>query len=122
MNLYVIIISLALAYYTLKNRSNINSDDINKLLRQTARWVTAAQQDQSPLIATLHANYAAGYLWALKDIADKDQIKRVTGINIDDVEKRVLATQDMTTRKVVKECPRYTGDIDPFMARIAGEA
>lgn len=113
---------MALAYYTLKNRSNVNPDDINKLLRQTARWVTAAQQDQSPLIATLHANYAAGYLLALKDIADKDQIKRVTGINIDDVEKRVLATQDMTTRKVVKECPRYTGDIDPFMAKIAGEA
>ena len=43
------------------------SKNINTLIRQAARWSVAAQQDESPIIALLHANYGAGYLWALKD-------------------------------------------------------
>ena len=50
-------------------------ENIQKLTRQAARWSTAAAQDDSPLIAVLHANYGAGYLWALKDIATAKQIK-----------------------------------------------
>ena len=56
-----------IAYYILNLTNCFGSrsthvENIQKLTRQAARWSTAAAQDESPLIAVLHANYAAGYL------------------------------------------------------------
>src|SRR5207237_6958 len=42
-------------------------EKVQILTRQAARWSTAASQDNNPLIAVLHANYGAGYLWAIHD-------------------------------------------------------
>lgn len=57
---------------------NRRKDELNKmintLVRQTSRWATASKQDINILIAVLHANYAAEYLWALKDIASDEEI------------------------------------------------
>lgn len=36
---------------------------ITKLIKQTARWSTAAAQDKSPLIYVLHATYRMGYIF-----------------------------------------------------------
>lgn len=47
-----------------------------KLIRQVARWSTAGKQDKNSMIAVLHANYGAGYLWALKDIIKMDIIEK----------------------------------------------
>ena len=47
---------------------------IRTLLRQSARWALASQQDKSPLIALLHANYGAGYLSLNK--SDNNRINR----------------------------------------------
>jgi hypothetical protein len=94
---------------------------ILKLVRQTARWATAAQQDQSPLVALLHANYAAGYLWALKDIATDTEINKVAGINLKQFEEHIVNVQDMTTKKVLKACPSFAGEVDLYLSTIAGE-
>jgi hypothetical protein len=94
---------------------------ISKLVRQTARWATAAQQDQSPLVALLHANYAAGYLWALKDIATDTEINKVAGINLKQFEEHIVNVQDMTTKKVLKACPSFAGEVDLYLSTIAGE-
>jgi hypothetical protein len=51
------------------------------MVRQCSRWMVASEQDESPLISTLHANYGTGYFWALKDIARNDEIKSATEIN-----------------------------------------
>ena len=94
---------------------------IPKLVRQTARWATAAQQDTSPLIALLHANYATGYLWALKDIATDTQINRQAGIDLQKFEQHILNVQDATTKKVLKACPEFAGEVDLYLSTIAGE-
>ena len=94
---------------------------ILKLVRQTARWATAAQQDQSPLVALLHANYAAGYLWALKDIASDTEINKVAGINLKQFEEHIVNVQDMTTKNVLKACPEFAGEVDLYLSTIAGE-
>ena len=64
------------------NNNNFKENAIKNLLRQSSRWAIAAKQDKSPIITLLHANYAAGYLWALKDIATDNDIKSITGIDI----------------------------------------
>ena len=115
------IIIFAIVIICLKRRVKIGENNIDKLVRQTARWATAAQQDQSPLISLLHANYAAGYLWALKDIATEDDISKATGINAKKFEEHIVNVQDSTTQKVLKKCPEFAGDVDLYLSTIAGE-
>jgi hypothetical protein len=89
---------------------------IKILLRQTARWSVAAEQDESPMIAVLHANYAVGYLQALTDIATEKEINKY--INFDSFKKKVYNIQDGAVKKVVKVCPNYIGNINKELALI----
>ena len=107
--------------YLLVKGSGSKEAPIQKLVRQTARWATAAQQDKSPLVALLHANYAAGYLWALKDIASEKDINRVANINLRQFEEHIVNVQDSTTKKVLKACPEFAGEVDLYLSTIAGE-
>ena len=95
---------------------------INKLTRQTARWATAASQDENPVIAVLHANYAAGYLWALKDIATDKEIENASNIEMKKFQKNVVDTQDKVNKKLVKLCPNFIKTDNPYLAKIGGEA
>ena len=131
MNVIIIIVVLIFILFgslyksfvpTFNFTQNSELDNIIKiLLRQTARWAVASEQDESPLISVLHANYAAGYLWALKDIATTEQIRKTTGQNLLDIEKRVTNIQDKATRKMVKACPSYAGDVDKVLGKIGGD-
>ena len=85
-----IVVGCMLTYFSIKisnkcfiknSATELLHSNINTLLRQTARWATAAKQDENPLIAVLHSNYGAGYLWALKDIATGEQIKAASNVD-----------------------------------------
>ena len=95
---------------------------IKKLLRQGARWYKRYQNDKNPLIAVLHSNYSAGYLWALKDIFENEEIEQVLGSKEARLryEEEILKAQDEATKQAVKVCPEYTDALD-FMSQIAGE-
>ena len=106
----------------LRSDSQQLMDEIIKtLVRQTSRWSAAALQDKSPLIAVLHANYGAGYLWALKDVATADQIKRVTNIDLLKFEKEITSIQDKVTKNAIHVCPEYNPTNNVYLSKIAGE-
>ena len=85
--------------------------EIDALVRQIARWTVASQQDKSPMISLLHANYAAGYLQALELIATENEINTIT--NLQELRSKVYQTQDKAAQKVIKTCPNYIGkDVD----------
>jgi hypothetical protein len=92
---------------------------VRKLTRQTARWATAARQDKNPLIAVLHANYAAGYLWALKDVASDAEIAQFAEDSTK-FEEEVLKVQDMVTKRLARICPDFAPNPD-MLAIIAAE-
>ena len=119
MNTYFLTAIVAIIFFYFVTHKSAETP-IQKLVRQTARWATVAQQDQSPLIALLHANYAAGYLWALKDIASEKEINRVAGINLKQFEEHIVNVQDITTKKVIKACPEFSGEVDLYLSTIAG--
>jgi len=96
-------------------------DDIRTLTRQCARWLIAAQQDKSPLIATLHVQYGMGYLWAIKDIATADEFKRSTGLDFPSFEKHATSIQDSISKQMIGACPQFAGDVDTYLGWIAGE-
>jgi hypothetical protein len=95
---------------------------IKTLTRQAARWSVASAQDESPMVAVLHANYGAGYLWALKDIATDQQISSATGIDISKFQKEITNIQDKATVKMIHACPEYGPKGGGYLGTIAGEA
>ncbi len=99
---------------------NKTTEHINTLIRQAARWSAAAQQDESPIIALLHANYGAGYLWALKDIASDKEIEDASGIDVLKFKKTITDVQDQSTQKVSNLCPEFVGDINEYLLELAG--
>ena len=105
----------------MQNKTRGITHSIDKLVRQSARYATAAQQDKSPMIAVLHANYAAAYLYALKDIASNSQIHNATGIDVMKFTEHVVNVQDMVTKKTTKNNPGFAGQVDVYLAEIGGE-
>jgi len=97
-------------------------ESIDTLVRQSARYAVAAQQDASPVIALLHANYATAYFYALRDIASESQIHNATGINVKKFKEHVTNVQDMITRRTSEKCPDFVGEVDIYLAQIGGEA
>ncbi len=117
MIIYIIIAVVALFFLF---RKRADSSDVVKLVKQSAKWATTAQQDESPLLATLHANYAVGYLWALKDLYDTEEISKKAGVNITQFEEHILNVQDMVTKRAIKKFPEFEGDVDFYLSSIAG--
>jgi hypothetical protein len=119
--LYLIAVIFVL-YLMMQNKTRGMNKAIEKLVRQSARYAVAAQQDASPVIAILHANYAAAYFYALKDIASESQIHNATGIDVKKFKEHITNVQDMVTRKTSEKCPDFVGEVDIYLAQIGGEA
>ena len=117
----VVLITIILILILKKERMT-KTGDIETLLRQSARYAVAAQQDESPMIAVLHANYAAAYFYAAKDISTDQEIIQATGVNPIEFKKHITAIQDFTSKRTVNLCPEFGGDVDNYLAQIAGEA
>jgi hypothetical protein len=106
--------------FLLNSTNHQKTQDIKTLVRQGARWSTAADQDNNAMVAVLHANYGAGYLWALKDIATDNEIKRASNIDIKKYEQDIIDIQDKSTKKMIKLCPEYAPK-SSYLTNIAGE-
>lgn len=119
--LYLIAVIFVL-YLMMKNKTRGMNKAIEKLVRQSARYAVAAQQDESPVIAILHANYAAAYFYALKEFASESQIHNATGIDVKKFKEHIINVQDMVTRKTSEKCPEFVGEVDVYLAQIGGEA
>jgi hypothetical protein len=113
----LIILTIVLVFLVLRPLSSENDKQIRILYRQTARYAVASLQDDSAVIKTLHANYAMGYLMALKDLATTEQFARATGDNLLSFERKIAAIQDASTVNLVGDCPDLIPDVDPKLLR-----
>ena len=114
--LVIMILFIRTSSGTVPNKKEI----INTLIRQSARWSIASQQDTNVLIAVLHANYGAGYLWALRDIATDDEITKSSGINILKFRDEIIKVQDSATRRLNGACPKFAIPLT-YLGKIAGD-
>ena len=118
--LLAILVGSYLYQHSESETPNASPAVINKLTRQAARWLIAAQQDESPMIAFLHLQYGMGYVWALKDITTPEAYQAATGRDWMKLEKKALALQDEISRRMIKSCPQFAGDIDRYLGQVAG--
>ena len=96
---------------------------IKKLVKQMSRWSLASMQDKNNLIAVLHANYGAGYLYAMQTLFSEKEIEEVIGSEElrKKFEAKIIEIQDKATKEAVKVCPKFTSALD-FLAKLGGEA
>ena len=121
MLILLILILLVLNLFQNKKCSNSDKSEIIKtLVRQSARWSTAARQDENPMIALLHANYGAGYLWALKDIATDTEIEKAMKIDMIKFRDEIVRIQDEANMKVIRMCPQFAPP-QSYLTKLAKE-
>jgi hypothetical protein len=114
----ILLIVLVLVFFlVLRPVSNENDKQIRILYRQTARYAVASLQDESPVVKSLHANYAMGYLMALKDLATTGEFARATGDNLLSFERKIASIQDASTVNLVGDCPDLIPNEDPMLLR-----
>ena len=120
--LFGILMYMILLKLTTTSKTTTSTESIVTLIRGCARWAIASKQDTSPLISLLHANYAAGYLWAIKDIYTGEEIYKLTGINIINFQNEITTLQDNATKKVTNRCPMFAKELfeNKDLARLAG--
>jgi len=116
----LIIIVLLICHIMFKKNDNDKSKIIKTLVRQTSRWATAAAQDENILISVLHANYGAGYLYALRDIATDEEIVNTTGIDVLQFRDAVTQVQDYSTKRLMELCPNFAPKAS-YLSKVASE-
>jgi di/tricarboxylate transporter len=99
--LFILILFLLFCY----SNTHSKKSNIQKLIRQTARWATAADQDTNPYIKNLHANYAMGYLMALKEIYTESEINLYGNINIRKLDSEISLIMDESINLLSIICP-----------------
>jgi hypothetical protein len=120
---FILLIVFFIFLYTLSlKRSKCDKEMIiNTLIRGCSRWGAASLQDKSPIVRVLHANYAAGYLWALSDIFSDRDIESIMNIDFIKFTKRITDIQDSATKSLLSICPKYASEIDPYLGSFAQE-
>jgi hypothetical protein len=113
----VLVLILVLVLVIFRQPPSSLDKQIRILYRQTARYAVASAQDESSVIKMLHANYAMGYLMALKDIATAGDFKRATGTDIVLFESKITRIQDSSTVNLVSKCEELIPDEDPVLLR-----
>jgi len=115
---YVLIIIILLVL--LMNKETPLDKSVNTLTRQAARWSTAAVQDENPMIAVLHANYGAGYLWAINDIVTSSEFENMTGHDYKKFRDSIVNVQDTATKRALQICPEF-GPKRNYLTTVGGE-
>ena len=103
-----LVVVVALVAWWLSRTTNggkVDDQAIRTLYRQAARYMVASLQDESEVIQVLHANYAMGYIMALRDITTDTEFRRATGEDLDAFEHKLAVAQDVATRRLVATRP-----------------
>ena len=108
-------------FFQWTGKRKLQDESIKTLVRQASRWAVAAEQDKNIMISVLHANYGAGYLWAIKDIATSDQVYEATGIDLVKFESEIIKIQDEMNKRMFRECPSY-GPPRSYLTQLSGES
>ncbi len=87
---------------------------LDLLIRQAARWSTAAMQDDHPFIAVLHANYGVAYAIALRQVASDEEVIAKTGIDPFALERKVVKIQEGATLALSRSCPELSKRLGPL--------
>lgn len=70
---------------------------VKKLMKNAIKWTAMAKQDSEPLMALVHANYGAAYIYSLRDSIGVKQIVNYFP-DFEQYEKEIMDTQDLAAK------------------------
>lgn len=111
------LLALVFVYFVFFRKPDL-SQQVKVLMKKCASWATTAQQDTSPYLSVMHANYAMGYLSALKDIASPQQIHRATGVDFKNFEGHIINLQEMINTRMKTKVPEFAGEVNMYLTAI----
>ena len=95
-------------YFQWAGRSRVTRDAVQKLVKECSTWAIMSQQDKSPLLALIHANYAVSHIYALQQIATPEFIYEATSVHIDKLESEVTNLQKLCSDNLIREHPEIS--------------
>jgi hypothetical protein len=103
--IFLIVAFMFWKWYSQSNNKKINITPIlKKLMVQASEWVTSAKENSNPIISLMHANYAAGYLLAIKNLAKSNDINKILP-NFAKYDEDITNVQELATNNLMKFCP-----------------
>ena len=115
--LAILLLALTVLWLVMDKRAQHSTTPIQILYRQTARYAVASSQDEAAVIKVLHANYAMGYLLALKDLVPAEEFKMATGKDLLEFEQEIARIQDAATLSLVELCPELKPKENPELLK-----
>ena len=105
----VAVITLTLLSKWTNNRNNVFTPHfmttIRTLVLQSTRWSTVASQDQNPVVALMHVNYAIGFLKATRRLASDADIQKITGSSVAELNYLMEDQQAELISSISEKCP-----------------
>ena len=78
---------------------------MKQLVQEAARWSAVSEQDSNPLLRVMHATYAMAYVNAARCLADDGDLRRVTGVHVEELHATVQTAQQGSIQKIGSVCP-----------------
>lgn len=103
----VVILLVLLSKWAVKASGSTKefNDAIQRLVSQSSQWGMAASQDSSILLRLMHANYAIAYLRAAKLLASEQDIKKITSIDVYELQRALEDQQQNEVARLADTCP-----------------
>lgn len=98
--------------YNIKDSSEVMISLIEKMIM----WKGQSEKENNPIIKLSYSNYANAYLWALRTINTDENIKLLTGVDINNISKELHELNDLALLYTLKECPNSTIEQDKIRA------
>jgi len=75
------------------------------LVKQAAHYASLSEQDQNPSYALLHANTALNYFTVAQMLISEAELRKLSGINIEQMKNYLLWQQEAALAKLGRQCP-----------------
>jgi hypothetical protein len=87
-----------------------NKDIAKKLIKKAASLSVISTQNFDPVTSVQKANYAIGYLDALRDIMSDSEIKNLVNIDLNKFTDELVKIQSHNIMNMTDKCPSLSTD------------
>ena len=87
-----------------------NKDIAKKLIKKAASLSVISTQNTDPVSSVQKANYAIGYLDALRDIMSDSEIKNLVNIDLNKFTGELVKIQNNNIMNMTNKCPNLSTD------------
>lgn len=78
---------------------------VENLVNQATKWHLTAKQDQNPMVAMMHADFALAYITAARKLLPDHDIERITSVKVAELQTFLESDQQQAMERILYTCP-----------------